>query len=193
MTLSARDVAAELRRQIPGLGTKKLHKLLYKCQCHHLAHFGVPLFKETISAWDMGPVCSSLWYAERNSDPTAEIPLFSTEMNEGQLNTIGYVVSRYSALTGKDLEVLTHAEPPWQMANARRGPGVRSVRIEDDWMRDYQRTADAEEDDGAAVTSAAISAWLAGAEQRRDEPRRPDSIESLQARLVDAQARAARG
>jgi uncharacterized phage-associated protein len=39
---------------------KKLHKLLYYCQGHHLATFGLPLFDESISAWDMGPVVGTL-------------------------------------------------------------------------------------------------------------------------------------
>ena len=54
--VSAHDVAAELRRQLPGLPTKKLHKLLYHCQGHHLAHFSEPLVAEAVMAWDMGPV-----------------------------------------------------------------------------------------------------------------------------------------
>ncbi|MBO0869079.1 MAG: hypothetical protein J2P15_10980 [Micromonosporaceae bacterium] len=54
MTASARDVAAAIRRRLPGVPTKKLHKLLYYCQGHHLAHFGVPLFAESVVAFDMG-------------------------------------------------------------------------------------------------------------------------------------------
>jgi uncharacterized phage-associated protein len=51
MTVSARDVAAAIRERLPRVPTKKLHKLLYYCQGHHLAHFGKPLFSDTISAW----------------------------------------------------------------------------------------------------------------------------------------------
>ena len=51
----AADVAAELRRRLPGIGAKKLHKLLYYCQGHHLADIRHPLFIESIAAWDMGP------------------------------------------------------------------------------------------------------------------------------------------
>ncbi len=35
--LSAHDVAAQVRQRVPGVGTKKLHKLLYYCQGHHMA------------------------------------------------------------------------------------------------------------------------------------------------------------
>src|SRR5437773_4537685 len=106
MTLSAREVAAVLRERLPGLPAKKLHKLLYYCQGHHLAAFGEPLFRETISAWDMGPVVGTLWYREKHGD----VSRHHADLDEAQLNTIGYVISRYGALTGRDLENLTHSE-----------------------------------------------------------------------------------
>ncbi len=52
----ARDVAAAIRRRLPAVGARKLHKLLYYAQGHHLAAFGQQLFVQSISAWDMGPV-----------------------------------------------------------------------------------------------------------------------------------------
>src|SRR3954465_4039765 len=118
MTVSARDVAAVLRDRLPGLPTKKLHKLLYYCQGHHLATYGVPLFAEPISAWDMGPVIGQLWHQEKELGSFDADP----EPSEAQLNTIGYVVSRYGALTGLDLENLTHSETPWQRADSNRRP-----------------------------------------------------------------------
>lgn len=116
---SAHDVAAELRRRLPGLPTKKLHKLLYYCQGHHLATFSRPLFSESISAHHMGPVVAQLWYREKNR----EEPPPPTPLDEGQLNSMGYVVSRYGALTGKDLELLTHSEAPWRDATGGAGLG----------------------------------------------------------------------
>jgi uncharacterized phage-associated protein len=156
MTVSAHDVAAELRRRLPGLRTKKLHKLLYYCQGHHLAHFDEPLFAEPIGAWDMGPVVERLWRDEKRGLVTAPVAL-----DEGALNTIGYVVSRYGALTGRDLEVMSHGESPWQLANAHRRQGDR-VTIEASWMRDYFRTSGAPDDglDDLPLDSAAVSAWL---------------------------------
>jgi uncharacterized phage-associated protein len=134
MTLSARDVAAALRDRRPGLPTKKLHKLLYYCQGHHLAIFEEPLFSETISAWDMGPVVGALWYEEKQGDLPAPHP--RREMDEAQLNTIGYVLSRYGALTGQDLENLTHSEQPWRLADSGRRPG-ESTRVKLEWIRQY--------------------------------------------------------
>jgi uncharacterized phage-associated protein len=181
MTVSASDVAAVLRSRLPGLPVKKLHKLLYYCQGHHLAAFDEPLFAEGIAAWDMGPVVGTLWHREKHGEP----PPPPTELTEAELNTVGYVLSRYGALTGQDLENLTHSEPPWQTADSRR-PAGQSVRIEQDWMRVYFRTGGAPgaDQDDAPLDAAQIADWLSGAELRRTDPARPDDPEELRSRLA---------
>lgn len=182
MPVSAHDVAAELRKRIPGLGVKKLHKLLYYAQGHHLATFGKPLFTETISAWDMGPVVGVLWRAEKDGE---EPPPGHARMGEAELNTIGYVASRYGALTATDLEHLTHSETPWQRANTTRRPGGR-VRIENGWIEEYFRTAGAADagEDNFVLDSEEVAKMLAGAEQRRHEPRRTDDLDKLRAMIA---------
>jgi uncharacterized phage-associated protein len=157
VAVSAQVIAAELRRRLPGLGTKKQHKLLYYCQGHHLATFGEPLFHESISAWDMGPVVGQLWFDERSGQQPMELE----ELDEGQLNTIGYVLSRYGALSGADLEHLTHSEAPWREADRDRRPH-ESARISVESLRAYFQAAD--EDEGDEVTpppdSQSVRAWL---------------------------------
>ena len=188
MTLSARDVAAALREQRPGLPTKKLHKLLYYCQAHHLAVFDEPLFSETISAWDMGPVVGALWYEEKQGDLSAPHP--RRAMDEAQLNTIGYVLSRYGALTGQDLENLTHSEQPWQLADSGRRPG-ESARIKLEWIKHYfrARASTEDEEDEAMLDSASVTQWLQDAEKRRETPARPDNPEELLAKLEELRTR----
>ena len=180
MTLSAHDVAAVLRDRLPGLPTKKLHKLLYYCQGHHLAAFDELLFSETISAWDMGPVVGNLWKAEKQDD----IPRTHREMNEAQLNTVGYVLSRYGALTGQDLENLTHSEEPWRLADSGRRSG-ESARIEPEWIKQYFRSSGSADGEGDEVLldSASVTEWLQDAEKRREDPVQSDSPEELMARL----------
>jgi len=180
--LSAHDVAAELRQRLPGVGTKKLHKLLYYCQGHHLAAFGTPLFKETISAWDMGPAVGTLWHHERESGVTGAPP---ASLTEAQLNTIGYVISRYGALTGADLEHLTHSETPWQEANRRRTPGT-SAKMTIESIKSYFLRAGADDSDSETplLDVEAVAPWLEGAEGRRTDEVRPDSIEAVRARLA---------
>jgi len=177
MSVSAHDVAAALRERLPGLPTKKLHKLLYYCQGHHLAATGEALFTETISAWDMGPVVGNLWYEERSGDARPGAPL-----SESQLNTVGYVVSRYGRLTGRDLEALTHSESPWQRANELRLPKTSS-RIELSWIREHFRVTAAPDEDEMQLDSAEVIMWLEGAQTRRGDELRPDSRTEIATRL----------
>lgn len=182
MTVPADAVAAALRERLPGLPTKKLHKLLYYCQGHHLASLGHPLFSETISAWDMGPVVGQLWYREKQDGPSLDQ---LSPLGEAELNTIGYVVSRYGALTGADLENLTHSEDPWRRANTSRRQG-ESVRIEQEWLAGYFATRGAAENnhEDAPLDSDEVTHWLADAANRRAESLRPDRPEDLRARLT---------
>jgi uncharacterized phage-associated protein len=179
--LPARVVAALLRERLPGVGVKKLHKLLYYCQGHHLATFGRPLFHETVSAWDMGPVVGSLWFAEKQGPIPMDPPPAS--VGEAELNTVGYVLSRYGRLSGRDLAILSHAEDPWQRAGRSWRPG-ESVRIELEWMRDYFAAGD--DDDEIAIDGEVVSQWLAGAQERAEGPAAPDDLQKLRARLERA-------
>jgi uncharacterized phage-associated protein len=159
----------------------KLHKLLYYCQGHHLASLGVPLFRETVSAWDMGPVVGEFWKQEREG----AVPTAYAELDEAQLNTVGYVLSRYGGLSGMDLQHLTHSEEPWQLANRNRRSG-ESTRIERDWMRSYFRSNPGGDTDDVLLDSEAVTAWLKSAGDRRDEPAMFDSREAVLARLTRA-------
>ncbi|WP_166486634.1 Panacea domain-containing protein [Blastococcus saxobsidens] len=179
MPVSARTVAAELRRRVPGLGSKKQHKLLYYCQGHHLAAVGKPLFRESVSAWDMGPVVGQLWYEEKTGVPS--LPTMSEELTEAQLNTIGYVVSRYGALSGTDLEHLTHSESPWLDADRDRRPH-ESVRIPEQALRSYFEASDDCEDDDATPPpdSQSVRNWLAGVDpENATRPKPQDTVEGL--------------
>ena len=102
-------------------------------------------------------------------------------MDESQLNTVGYVVSRYGALSGTDLEHLTHSEAPWQEANRNRRAG-ESVRIPPESIRAYFRSAGEDESDQPTPPpdSDAVRAWLQGVDPRHAKTERPrDSIEAL--------------
>lgn len=176
--VTAHDVAGELRRQVLGIPIKKLHKLLYYCQGHHLAHTGRPLFGESIMAWDMGPVVAALWKAEKDG----VLPGTREQLEVAELNTVAYVVSRYGRLTGADLERLTHNEPPWRDADAHRDPGG-TVRITRESMRAFFLHDEVEADE-VSPTDEAIAQWLGDAGARRDERRPPDSAEEIQRRLA---------
>ncbi|MFF0864134.1 Panacea domain-containing protein [Nonomuraea sp. NPDC003560] len=189
MPVSARDVAAALRERHPGLGRVQVHKLLYFAQGHHLATFGRPLFSDTICAWDMGPVVPTLWHEEKTGEAWYQgvgEETYAPPLSEAELNTVGYVLSRYGRLSGKDLENLSHSQDPWLDANERRMPGG-SVRIEVEAIREYFAAAeDADDEDGIRLDSDQVRAWMAGVEERRHIPRKPDDPEKLRAMLAAA-------
>ncbi len=129
---SAADVAAELRRELPGLGEVKLQKLLYYVQGRHLQVYGAPAFADEIVAFDMGPVVASVW-RQRNEPPTG-LPIDDDSL----LLSIGYVVSKYGQLYGTALIDRTHHERPWRAADAeRRRLGARSAPISIEVMREF--------------------------------------------------------
>ena len=164
MTASAHDIAAALRERLPGIGVKKLHKLLYYAQGSHIASFDRPLFSESIRASDMGPVVAELWRDEDRGEPRPE----PHDLGEAELNTVGYVASRYGRLSGNQLERLTHTEHPWQAGDARRKVGD-SDRIELDWIRRHfvaEAASDADEEE--ILDPEVISASLANARTPAD-------------------------
>jgi uncharacterized phage-associated protein len=176
--LSASDVAAELKCRLPGLPVKKQHKLLYYCQGHHAAAFGTPLFSETISAWDMGPVVGQLWHQEREGTAQSSGAL----LPESALNTIGYVVSVYGGLSGKQLEILTHGETPWQLADQeRRLTGHKRATITVESMSEFFRHPPTDEaEDESGPDDEALLAWIKGVWDRRaGRDPKPDDLDEL--------------
>jgi hypothetical protein len=129
----------------------------------------------------MGPVVGELWFREGQAGAEGGS---SANLDQAELNTVGYVVSRYGRLTASDLVNLTHAERPWQIANARRRPG-ESVRIERSWLLEFFQESSVDDDD-EVLDSDTVSSWLAGVVAARDGrgAGRPDSREELLARLT---------
>jgi uncharacterized phage-associated protein len=179
VTRSAHEVAAEIRRRMPGIGVKKLHKLLYYCQGRHLADFDRPLFRESVSAWDMGPVIGKLWYEEKR----AQAPVSQGGLDEAELNTVGYVLSRYGKLTARDLEHMTHGESPWQEANQSR-PAGGSALISPEELAAYFRSEDDSEDESLLLDEETTRHFLAGAVDRRSQPLRFDTAAGIRARTL---------
>lgn len=182
MTASVRDVAAAIRERLPDAGTTKLHKLLYKCQGHHLAWFGEPLFREDIQAWDLGPVVADLWHAEKRAGIQPGNP---KAIGEAGLGTVGWVCARYGQLTAQNLINMTHDESPWQVADADRIPGARAL-IELTWIKHFFSQPD---EDEPRADSEAVRRILVAAVARRDAPRQRDDKAAFQAELATRLAR----
>jgi uncharacterized phage-associated protein len=151
MSVSAHDVAAELRRRFDDdPGVVKIHKLLYYAQGWHLTWAGEPLFRERIEAWANGPVVADLWHDEKRNRPRPA----SQALVGAQLATIDYVVERYGRYAAKDLIRRTHDEDPWRDASEAdaNGWGLQNPEIDHKalrrWFEDddeyVARTAEAE-------------------------------------------------
>ena len=121
---------------------------------------------------------SALYGAEKYS--VARTPHRSAEaLDEGALNTIGYVISRYGRLSARDLVDLTHAQAPWKDAyRARTGPEARSETISiealeaffgqsEEPVDDPTDRGDDQPADERRLDPVLVSAYLAG--------RRPDT------------------
>ena len=107
------------------------------------------------------------------------------ELDNDQLNTIGYVLSRYGTNTGHDLETITHNEGPWREAYTRESGGRDRHYIHLADMREFFLTVVAADDaeDEIHIGPAALATFLEGPLGRENRPSRPDTRESLLARL----------
>lgn len=121
MTVSAHDVADEIRRLKPNVGDTALQKLLYYAQGWHLAFTGEPMFAEAVMAWDMGPVVAELWADQKHGRPRPT----PSELDDRARSTIEHVLRKYGSLTARDLVNLTHQEQPWRDAYRLRSRLLR--------------------------------------------------------------------
>lgn len=111
-TVSAHDIARELRARVPNAGDVQTQKWCYYAQGWHLAWTGNALFREPIEAWELGPVVADMWHDEKQGRPKPP-PM---DLDDDALVTVGFVVSRYGKLSGRELITLTHDEGPWRNA-----------------------------------------------------------------------------
>jgi len=121
-SVSAHDVARELRSRLGSAGKLKIQKLLYYAQGWSLAWRDDQLFEEPIEAWAQGPVVGIIWTDERHGRTTPA----PQDLSGGQLAVIDYVAERYGSFSGAALAAFTHAEDPWR--NASEIGGGRSRR-----------------------------------------------------------------
>lgn len=180
-THSAQAIAAEVRRRLPGVPSKKLHKLLYYAQGHHAATFNEPLFSEPISAWDIGPVVAHLWWLEDQCGAALSVP--TDGLDEAELNSIGYVISRYGKLSSSELDRLTHTEAPWIDADLeRQRSGEQSERITVEALAQYFRDQAADDETSVSVDQSALAMWLKSS-HTRERADAADTPEGILARL----------
>ncbi len=107
----------------------KLQKLLYYSQGWNLAYHGEPLFPERLEAWVHGPACPAVYHEFKRfgfKPIELDVPRGTTppELREH----VEDVWRAYGALSGLDLEVLSHRESPWRNARGSAQPTEHCTR-----------------------------------------------------------------
>jgi uncharacterized phage-associated protein len=177
MTVAALAVAEVLLTRRPGIGPSRLHGLLYLSQGHHLAITGEPLFAEPIYATAEAAVVADLAEAEE-----------ATGLTNAQLNTVGYVISRYGNLSAADLRTLIRGSDPWQLATAR----PEDPRVEMIWLQDwFQRAADQVEQGEPHLSREQRAGLVARATTQAPGPGEVTTREGLLARIESLRERSA--
>jgi uncharacterized phage-associated protein len=131
------------------LNLLKLQKLAYYAQAWHLALDSTPIAPGArFEAWVHGPVSRDL-YNRFASSMLYEAVTMADMRNGFDPNTVptrerevlDAVLEAYGAMSGSQLENLTHKEDPWVRARGSAGPtDLCRNTIDEDVMRDYYRT-----------------------------------------------------
>jgi uncharacterized phage-associated protein len=139
---TAEDVAAAIIEAIHPR-PMKLQKLLYFANAWNLAWFGERMFPDVIEAWEQGPVIDRVYQQYKHLERAAiEAPLSGNASVLGQRDkyVIEAVLSGYGQLSGPQLSDLTHKEPAWREAWARRRMPFRGRQAIDlDRVRETRR------------------------------------------------------
>jgi uncharacterized phage-associated protein len=159
---SVHDVASAIVEETGEVTAMKLEKLVYYCQCWHLARYKKTLFDEPIEAWRQGPVVPALYQRHRGQYHISSWPLGdSSTLNEEAWQVVRWVVASYGDFSPVQLSRMTHAEIPWRAARgALPDSAIGNDEIRPDLMANYysRQIADSE----TAVTLAMASASLEG-------------------------------
>lgn len=121
----------------------KLQKLCYYAQAWHYTLYSQPLFQEKIKAWAHGPVIPDLYHRFKHLrwsciDPSDIRTDPYEDFHSETLAFLQSVWERYSPLSGRELEDLTHSEDPWRLAYGDRPAGDKcDVEITLDSMRAF--------------------------------------------------------
>jgi len=123
------------------LSNLKLQKLVYYAQAWHLALHDTPLFKEDFEAWVHGPVIPELYQEYKKFGWQPILKDANPELPENVENFLDEVAKEYFACDAYELEQMTHAEDPWNLARGDRLPDEPCNEvIKQEWMKEYYKS-----------------------------------------------------
>ena len=142
MKHDARAVANSLieRSQEVGhlLTPLQIMKLVYFCHGWMLGLYKRPLIKQTVQAWQYGPVVAELYHdlKQYGGDPVQDkINVAEERFDELEADLIDQVYSKYGQLSGIELSRLTHApETPWYQVWSQKG---KYSAIPNSWIQEH--------------------------------------------------------
>jgi uncharacterized phage-associated protein len=161
---TAQDVAAAVVERLGTMTAMKLEKIVYYCQCWHLARTDQTMFDEPIEAWRQGPVVPALYQRHRQQYTISSWPFGdAAALSHEESATVDWVTANYGGFSAIELSRMTHNELPWRVARGELPGNARSnARLPLDIMANYyaRQRADLE----TAITLASASSALEGVE-----------------------------
>lgn len=128
------------------LSNLKLQKLVYYAQAWHLALHDTPLFPEDFQAWVHGPVIPQLYQEYKKFGWQPIMKDAHPELPENVQNFLDEVAEEYFACDAYELEQMTHAEGPWNLARGDMLPDEPCTNvIKQEWMKEYYKSRVEEE------------------------------------------------
>ena len=105
----------------------QLQKILYYIQLYYLKETGFPAFRDSIEAWQFGPVVPNVYYRFSGNGAMPITSTFNTEhINAIDKNNFDPIIDEKSVLPPWDLVAETHHEGgAWE--RNYRGPDIKNI------------------------------------------------------------------
>ncbi|MBD5585607.1 MAG: DUF4065 domain-containing protein [Clostridia bacterium] len=139
------------------LSNLKLQKLLYFCQAYFLLDKGLPCFRDTIEAWDFGPVVPAVYHEFKRfgagwippvkqyyhkPDPKKPFDFVTMDFDETSIDKktrklVEDVVDNFKDYNNVALTTLAHGQEPWKRAfSSSMGNTITNESLVDYFSKD---------------------------------------------------------
>lgn len=144
MSRNACAVAQQILEQCravadPAVTPMQLLKLVYIAHGYMLARHGVPLIRESVEAWQYGPVVRSVYEAIRDfrSSPVTNVPASPESFSSEEVSVMRDVARIYGRADAITLSTATHQTgTPWSVTWATHG---KNAVISNDMIEGFYR------------------------------------------------------
>ncbi|MBW4615554.1 MAG: DUF4065 domain-containing protein [Desmonostoc vinosum HA7617-LM4] len=116
----------------------KLQKLVYYAQAWYVALYDIPLFAEDFEAWIHGPVIPDLYQKYKHFGWQPILEDAKPKLPQNIQEFLGEVAQEYFACDAYELEKMTHAEAPWNLARGNiPADAPCNAVIKKEWIKEY--------------------------------------------------------